>query len=552
MSFAWQEIINLLIQQPLLLLFVIIIVGYPIGKINFGGFSLGVAAILFSGLAIGSLHPDLKLPEFVYLFGLVLFVYTIGISTGETFFSSFRKNGLKENLLALSVIFGAFLFFIFLDKQTDIKSTLLAGMFAGSLTNTPALAQLLDYLKMITSVDYGHNALSEPVIAYSICYPLGVLAMILAILLCQKIWKINYQNEYNENTTLEHSKVLLNVSIEVTGENNWVKANDLIKINNWNVAFGRLLRDGKYQIVQPTTSIMKGDIISVVGAKEELEEVISLLGKKSDWNIANDHTQLDFRRVFVSNPEVIGKKIGELRLLYSMGATITRIRRGDVDIVPTADTLLLPGDRVRVLCNPTDMAKVSKYIGDSYKEISEIDVLTFSLGIGLGLLVGMIPIYQSNTMTIKLGVAGGPLLVSLILGYFGRTGKINWSLPYSANLTLRQIGILLFLAGVGSKAGYTFYDTFVHGGSGWILFGIGGMVTFVSAIVFLFVGYKIMKIPMGRLVGMLAGMQTQPALLSFANEQAKNELPNSGYASVYPLSTILKIVLAQILLTMVI
>jgi putative transport protein len=244
---------------------------------------------------------------------------------------------------------------------------------------------------------------------------------------------------------------------------------------------------------------------------------------------------------------VTGLPLRELNLPQKYGALVTRLRRGDVDMLPHGKTMLQLGDRVRVVAPRDRMDDVSKYFGDSYRALSEIDFLTFSIGMALGILLGQVPIILPGGVVFKVGIAGGPLLVAMILGKLGRTGPLVWTLPYSANLTLRQVGLILFLASVGTRSGYAFVNTLTQG-NGVTIFFAGAIVTCGTAIATLWIGYKLLKIPLGILIGMLAGLQTQPAVLGFATEQTRNDLPNIGYTAVYPTATIGKIVLAQLII----
>jgi putative transport protein len=280
-----------------------------------------------------------------------------------------------------------------------------------------------------------------------------------------------------------------------------------------------------------------------------LHKVAAYLGEQSSEHIGLDRSEYDYRRIFVSNTHVAGRTIGELRLQEKFGAVITRVRRGDVDFLPHEDMVLELGDRVRVLTATGQMGRVTSYFGDSYRAVSEVDIMTFSLGLALGLLLGTVPLPLPGDITIKLGFAGGPLIVALILGTVGRTGPMVWSLPYGANMTLRQIGLVFFLAGIGTRAGYSFFSTFSKGG-GLAIFAMGAAITCITTLVALWVGHRLLKIPFSLLIGMIAGLQTQPAVLGYALEQTGNDLPNIGYASVYPVATIGKIVAVQLLLAL--
>lgn len=543
--------IRLLLDNPLLLLFVVAALGYFLGKIKFRGSSLGVAAVLFVGLAFGALHPDLKLPEIVYWLGLVLFVYTIGLSSGPGFFASFRRKGWRDNLLVLAVLMLMFMLAMMVHALFRFTPAQTAGLFAGSLTNTPALASLLDYLKSAAPNAELNHLLAEPVVAYSLTYPMGVVGMILTIYVVQKIWKTDYAQEAANLRELGATNVKLqNRTIRVTRSAvTQDSLHHLMKLHSWDVIFGRMKRDNQLTLALGATRLQVGDLISIVGSREELERVTAELGEASREQIDLDRRQLDYRRIFVSNPKLAGQRLRDLNLPQQFGAVVTRLRRGDIEFLPHGDTVLELGDRIRVLTHRDRMETVSAFFGDSYRAVSEIDVLTFGLGVALGLLMGLAPIPLPGGVIIKLGLAGGPLMVAMILGALGRTGPLVWSLPYSANLTLRQVGLILFLAGVGTRAGYAFVNTLTEG-SGMAIFMAGALITCAAALTTLAVGHRLLKIPMSLLIGMLAGLQTQPAVLGFALEQTRNDLPNIGYATVYPIATISKIILAQVLLAL--
>jgi len=544
--------IKLLLDNPLLLLFVVAAIGYLLGRIKIGGSSLGVAAVLFVGLAIGSLDPNLKLPELIYQLGLVLFVYTIGLSSGPGFVASFQRKGLRDNLLVVGVLLLALALVLAATFLLHLKPTLATGLFAGSLTNTPALAGVLDYIKTYAPSAQLDALLAEPVVGYSIVYPMGVVGMILAIQLLQRLWRIDYKAEG------QRVKEMYNVTANVRLHNHTLRITkpaatassiyDLRKTYQWDVLFGRLKRGDQLCLATDQTYLQLGDLVSVVGTPEHLAEVEACLGEPTDARLELDRSQLDYRRIFVSDPKVAGHRLRDLNLPQQLGALVTRVRRGDIEFLPHGDTVLELGDRIRVVTALDRMGAVSRFFGDSYRALSEFDVLTFSLGLALGLLVGLVPLPLPGGVQLKLGVAGGPLIVAMVLATLRRTGPLVWNLPYSANLTLRQTGLILFLAGVGTRAGYTFVTTIQQGGGIWI-FVAGVVITLVAALTTLWVGYKVLKIPMGLLIGILAGLQTQPAILGYALEQTGDDLPNIGYATVYPVATITKILLAQVLLT---
>lgn len=541
--------VDVLIENPMLLLFVVAATGYLIGGLSIGGFRLGVAAVLFVGLAIGSLDPEMRLPDVIFQLGLIVFVYTVGLAGGPGFFAAFRRKGLRDNVFVLAVIVGAAGLVVAAARLFDLTGGQAAGLLSGSLTNTPALAGVLQTITETTSAAQLDAAIAEPVVAYSVAYPMGVLAMILAIFVLQRLWHIDYADEAHGLRDLGVvGEELQDRTVLVAHDLGAVTVSELMKQPVFqHVLFGRLRRDDHLEVVTGRTTIAPGDVVSVIGADDDVARVIEHLGEASDEALMLDRAEIDFRRIFVSSNDVVGRRLRDLRLSERFGAVVTRLRRGDVDVLAEPHMVLQPGDRVRVVAPRDNMAAVTSFFGDSYRSLSEIDVGVFGLGIALGLLVGLIPIPLPGGTTFELGLAGGPLVVGLIVGALGRTGPIVWQLPYNANLTLRQVGVILFLAGVGTRSGYSFASTFADGGL--VIFFAGAVITSLAAVVTLVVGHKVLKISMSVLSGMLAGLQTQPAVLAFAGEQAGTELPNLGYAAVYPVATISKILIAQILLT---
>lgn len=549
-----DAVIELLVREPLLLLFVVCAVGYPLGRLQIRGNSLGVAAVLFAGLAFGALDPRLKVPEVVHLLGLVFFVYTVGLSSGAGFFRSFRSGGIAANLLVIGGLSFAAALTVVVANVLGFRGPLAAGLFSGSLTNTPALAAVLQSIEKSGLPGAVGTLLNQPVVGYSITYPGGVIAMIVAVQIMQRVFRTDYAAELaRESDVPDPRRQLHTATVRVTKPE--VVGRTIAELgaeHGWDVVFGRTRRGSDLSLVHPQRPLASGDLVTLVGGTSEVAEVISILGEESEEHLEFDHSRMQSTSVFVSNPRVSGQRLSELNLPQKFGAILTRVRRGDVEFLPRRDTILELGDQVRVLTDRGKSTAVTSHLGNSYRALSEIDIMTFSLGIGLGLILGSIPIPVpfSGGISIQLGLAGGPLIVALILGALGRTGSNVWTLPYSANLTLRQVGLILFLAGIGTRAGSAFLSTLL-GAGGVTLLLTGAFITTATAIVTLLVGHKVLKIPMGKLTGMLAGLQTQPAVLSHALEQSGNEMPNVGYAMVYPVAIITKIVLAQLVLSLV-
>lgn len=532
---------ELLLENPLLLLFVVLGGGYIVGRIRIGGFSLGISAVLFVGLGIGALHPDMRLPDLVYLLGLILFVYTVGLSAGPGFVSSFRHGGAKDSALVVMVLVVACTVTLGGARVLGIEGSFAAGVYTGSLTNTPALAAVLQYQTDTAPPADADRAVAEPVIGYSMSYPFGVLGMVMAVYLLRRVRPGAGTSEQVDGSSAED---LIRTSVVVTEERYvGIALAALMQETGWRVLFTRHADGKDVEIPRPDTVLQHGDVLSVIGESSDVGRVVDALGEPAAVDLALDRTDIDYRRIFVSNDALVGRTIGDLGLLGRFGAIITRVRRGDVDRMARADTVLELGDRIRVVAPRDRMSSLSAYFGDSYRKLSEIDVASFSLGIVAGLLLGMVPIPLPGG-SFTLGPAGGPLLVGLLVGALGHTGPFTWQLPYNASLTLRQLGAVLFLAGVGTRSGYAFVDTLAQG-AGLELLLLGAVVTTLSALLVILGGVFLLRTPTGVLAGVVGGLVTQPAVLAFAVERTGSDLPNTGYATVYPVATITKILLAQ-------
>ena len=532
--------------RPLLLLFVVAALGCLLGRLRALGFSLGVAAVLFAGLLVGWWIPGIQLPDFVAQLGLVLFVYTLGLASGPAFFASLRLRGVRDNLLALGVLSTSALAALGLARAFGLSGAESAGVFAGSLTNTPALAAVVE---MLGSRGVRGAALSAPVIACSICYPLGVLLPLVVASVCDRWFKVSYANEQISGEYGSQSDAgIVNVTAQVLRAP-CATAHELKKTQRYSVNFGRIQRAGQTSVVHDDTHFAVGDLVTLIGSQNDVLVAASALGQVCEAHLERDRSEVDFRRMFVSNPQLTERPLRELHLIERYDAVITRVRRGDVDLLPDAGFRLMLGDRARLVAPRAGLRALELLFGDSARRVAEVDVISFGLGIALGLLLGAVPIPVPGG-TFSLGLAGGPLLVGLILGRLGRTGPLVWTSPYGANLTLRQFGLVLFLAGAGLQAGAVLASAL---GQGVVLkmLAAGAIISLASALLTVAVGHALLRIPLGVVVGMLAGIQTQPAVLAYALEKTGRDSPNVGYASVFPIAMVSKILLAQLLLQLV-
>ena len=541
-------LIELLAEHPLLLLFLVSTIGYYLGEIRFGSAGLGVAAVLFVGLAFGALDPRISLPPELVSLGLVLFVYSIGLASGPGFFASFSSSGLRDNMMVAAVLLVAAAIVAVEAVAFNLKSTVAAGIYTGALTNTPALAQVLNYVTHSSLAQAGPSVATEPVVGYSVAYPLGVIGPILAILMMQRIWRIDYKQDAGRvRDMFPIEQEIYNRTVRVMNPAAiGASLRDLSRQRGWRVVFGRVKHGDKVELAIDDRLLHEGDLISVIGTPEDVDRVVNELGELATEQLDVDRSVYDFRRVFVSNPDLAGRKLADLDLPHRFGAIVTRVRRGDIELLAHGDLVLELGDRVRFVAPRDQMRAISQYFGDSYKKLSEIHLGTLGLGLALGLLVGMIPISLPGGIQFKLGEAGGPLIVALLLSALRRTGPIVWSLPYSANLTIRQLGLTVLLAGIGIRSGYTFFSTMTQAGGLTILLA-GAVVSVVTPLLVLWIGYRWLKLPFGVLTGVVSAVHTQPAVQAAALAQARNDLPNHGYALAFPMATITKILLAQII-----
>ncbi|MBX2846294.1 MAG: hypothetical protein KTR13_08780 [Saprospiraceae bacterium] len=536
---------NLLAEYPLLLLFVVASLGYLIGTFKIKGSSLGVAAVLFTGLAFGAMNPEFKIPEIIFQLGLSIFVYSIGLSSGPAFFDSYRKNGIRDFLFITSILVFTGVAAAALALLLDFSAATITGVYTGSTTNTAALAGVIDYIGNTFPANESSDLLQDTVVGYTFSYPMGVLGGMIAIVIMERLLKIDYEKEAEQLRKIYPvGNRLTSASIRITQENQDGKQlRDLFKEYSWNVTFGRLKQDGKVNLSEWSTVFNLGDEVMVVGAEDDIDEVVKVLGERvKNSSLAYDREQFDVSRIFVSNPAVAGKTLASLNIPERYNALVTRIRRGDVDMLATGSTVLELGDRIRFIARREDLKDLSAYFGDSYQESSKVNLFSFGLGIGLGLLLGSINFKFGPDFSFKLGYAGGPLIIGLLLGTLRRTGRIVWTLPFSANVTLQQMGLILLLSAIGVRSGNAFIQSLSS--DGFVVFGISAVLSLLTAFITLFAGFKLLKIPFSLLMGMVAN---QPAILDFATSRSNNRLPQFGFAMMFPLALIFKIIIAQIL-----
>ena len=534
-------------QSPLLLLFAVIAVGYGVGEVRIRGFKLGVAAVLFVGLGFGALSPDLAVPSFIVFLGLAIFVLYRRPELWRRHFSPpFAAHGFLDVYFALFTVLLSAAMAYGIGVWLGFDASLTGGLYAGASTNTPALAGLLDAIQR-SGADAGamEAASKQAVVGYSLAYPMGVIGVMLALVILQKALGVSYPNEAKElQKTYPIGEELTSVTLKVEHPdliNHSLR--DFRREHDIKVAFGRIQHEGETTLSDWNSTPRAGDLLVLIGSEEAITEAAPYIGPRAKEQLTYDRSVFDVRRVFISNEAIAGKTIASLNLNERFNLLITRVQRGDMDLLATGDTTLELGDRILLVAYRDDLPQIFKIFGNSYEDLSRINLLSFGLGIALGLLLGMINITLPGGYSFSLGFAGGPLIVALVLGQLRRTGPIVWTLPYGANLTLRQVGLIFLLAGIGINSGQTFVQTLTTD-LGYQLFLAGGIIAILTTVATLLVGYWVLKIPFSFLGGMVG---SQPAVLDFALEQAGNKYPAIGYTRMLPVVLIGKILAVQIL-----
>ncbi len=534
-----NSIHEILLHSPMARLFAIIALGYLVGEIRFpGGFRLGVAGVLFVGLACGAMSPDFQLPAEVQSLGLVLFVYCVGLQAAPGFLKSFKRDGLRLNLalvLALAVTAGAT---FALMRITGRGSAPLTGLFTGALTNTPALGAATETLARRSG---GADAVDLVVVGYGVAYPVSI---VLVLLLVQWLAARAPAGDRKAANLLALPPAMT-IAVETPNPNcgAW-RVHEIAEKCGVLVTRVRTA-GGTSELAAEATELPPGSLVLAVGTPTHLDAAAAALGHKSEVRLEDETRGFERHRYFVSNAEAVERPLRALQL-SRLGAVVSRLRRGDVDLPVTGDTVLHFGDRVRVISYRDTEPAVRKFFGNSLTVLTETGYFSFALGIVLGLLLGQIPIpLPGMAEPIRLGIAGGPLVAALLLGSLGRTGPCIWSIPNEANMTLRHLGTLLFLAGVGVKAGRGLLA--VLQSDGLALVALAVAITVVAHATFLAALRLLGERKLPAMLGAIAGFQTQPAVLAFAASKTDAGPMNTAYAAVYPLAIVLKIILAQLL-----
>ena len=535
------------------LLALVAVIGLWIGHFKIRGVGLGIGGVLFGGILVAhfttqyGIKLDSHTLHFVQEFGLILFVYTIGIQVGPGFFASLRQSGLTLNGLGILIVALGALVTILIYKFANIPLDVALGIYSGAVTNTPSLGagqQILSELGMSQTT-------SNMGMAYAMAYPFGICGILLSMWLIRLFFKIKVDEEAGnfEKESGHDKEALKSMSLKVTNTNlNGIHLIEIPGFDDEDVVCSRLKRGELVIVPKADTDVQLGDILHLVGNPEGLKKMHLIIGEEVDVPVASLSGEIRSERVVVTNEKVLGKKIRHLGIHQKYGVVISRLNRAGVELVPTAHTTLQFGDVLHMVGKTDILNQAISVIGNAKQKLLQVQMLPVFIGIGLGVLLGSIPFYIPGfPVALKLGLAGGPLVVALILARIGSIGKLYWFMPPSANLALREIGIVLFLAVVGLKSGGSFVDTLTNG-SGLEWMGYGIFITLVPLMIVGVIARLYAKLNYLSLCGLLAGSMTDPPALAFANELKEGSGAASlSYATVYPLTMFLRIISPQLL-----
>lgn len=535
------------------LLALVAVIGLWIGHWKIKGVGLGIGGVLFGGIIVAhftnqyGIALDSHTLHFIQEFGLILFVYTIGIQVGPGFFASLRKSGLKLNGLAILIVVLGSVSVVVLTKAIGVPLDIALGIYSGAITNTPSLGA---GQQILTELGLSH-ATSTMGMAYAMAYPFGICGILLVMWLIRLFFKIKIDEEANRfNQESGYDKESLHtISVKVTNHN--LDGLGLLEIPGFeeeDVVCSRLKRGENVIVPKADTEIHLDDVLHLVGDDHALRKMRLVIGEEVDMPVLSASGEIRAERVVVTNEKVLGKKIRTLNVHSKYGVVISRLNRAGVELVPSGDTSLQFGDVLHMVGRTDVLNQAISVIGNAQQKLLQVQMLPVFIGIGLGVLFGSIPFYIPGfPVALKLGLAGGPLVVALILARIGSIGKLYWFMPPSANLALREIGIVLFLAVVGLKSGGNFIDTLVNG-SGLEWMGYGIFITFVPLMIVGVIARLYAKLNYLSICGLLAGSMTDPPALAFANEMKEdNGAASLSYATVYPIVMFLRIISPQLL-----
>lgn len=526
-----------------------IAVGKLLGRVKIAGISFGVTWILFVGLLLShwGLRIDSTTLKFMQEFGLILFIFSIGLQVGPGFFSSFKSGGVTLNMLASLVVLLGVGITVILYFTTGLPITTMVGILSGAVTNTPGMGAAQQAYSEMTG-----NSAPDIAMGYAVAYPLGVVGIILSIIAVRGIFRISLSAEREDQRNKNRDKESEAVSVSLVVKNPGVFGKDIRSVEGYvgkNFVISRVFHDDHVTMANSKTVLEEGDRLLIVASPKDIEAIKAFIGnevpmERSEWN--GDDVKLVSKKIIVTKSSLNGKTLAHLNLRASCGVTVTRVERAGLELVAHPSLSLQVGDRVLVVGTKTSVENATKLIGNSMTKLREPHLSPIFFGIFLGIVLGSIPFhFPGIPQPVKLGLAGGPLIISILIGRFGHHFKMVTYTTISANLMLREVGISLFLACVGIGAGEGFVETIANGGYVWI--GYGAIITILPLLIVGFIGRVFCKINYFTLMGLMSGSMTDPPALAYSNSIAGNDLPAVSYATVYPLTMFLRVVSAQLL-----
>ncbi len=538
------------VAHTLLMISLVAALGLALGQVRVLGVKLGVAGVLFMGLLLGHFQVSVDEPVLGFLreFGLVLFVYAIGLQVGPGFAASFRQEGLPLNLMAAGVVGLGLLGTWAAMAWGDIPLPAALGLFSGATTNTPSLAAAQQALKEVPNLPAG--AVQLPTLSYALAYPFGVIGSILSMILVRAAFRIDPKKELAEllQRQEQDKPSLAAMNVEVTNPNlEGLALNRIPGLEGSGVVVSRVMRESHVGIPSPDMPLRAGDILLAVGPREKLRDLQVVVGRESPVDLRKVPSGLMTRRILVTKRAVLGKTVEELDLTRRLGVIVTRLSRMDIEMAIQPGLRLKFGDTLLAVGDEEDLRAAAKELGNSAKQLNDPQIIPLFLGVALGLVLGHWPIpIPGLPAPVKLGLAGGPLMAAIFLSRVGRIGPLVWHMPISANFLLRELGIVLFLACVGLRSGDRFVETLLgQGGWAWMLWGAG--LTLIPLLIVGAVGRALYKFNYVTLCGLLSGSMTDPPALAFANAFLRSDAPGLSYATVYPLTMLLRVFAVQVL-----
>lgn len=540
--------------QAIIIISLVSALGLQLGKIKIFNISLGITFVFFVGIIIGHFDFNIKkdILAFAQNFGLIIFVYALGLQVGPGFFSSLKKGGLRLNILAFGVIVIGLILTIIFTFATDISLTDMVGILSGATTNTPVLgAAQQTAIQIFKSDSAGISSMAS---ACAIAYPIGVIGVIIVVAVMRSLWgpKIdpNAPKTKNSSETFVAEFQITNPAID--GKT----VRDIMKLSPKRFVISRIWRDGKVTIPISESELKLNDHLMIISTKTDTEYIKLLLGEQEniDWNKEDidwnhiDNSQLVSRRIIVTKNKINGVKLGALRLRNTYGINITRINRAGFDLFPSPNLTLQIGDKLTVVGESASINNVAIILGDEIKRLQKPNLIAIFVGMALGIVVGIIPIpFPGLSVPIKLGIAGGPIIVGILMGAYGPRFHVTTYATQSTNLFIRQFGIVVYLACLGISAGADFFETVLRP-EGLLWIGTGAILTFIPVIIMGIIAMKVLHISYEQSVGMLSGSMANPMALDYANSTVDGDEPSAAYATVYPVAMFVRIILTQILL----